>query len=168
MQASRSEARRLSLRKNIDELPRLAHWIEAWTQQGASPDLAFAISLCVEEAVANIIMYSSTENDRLDITVELQRKGNVLTAQIEDNGRAFDPTEVPSPSLAASIEDAKVGALGIHLMRSFADAMYYEHRDGRKLFITAEAKDGEQIVATCKATYITVDPSRFAGAPDPR
>ncbi len=43
-----------------------------------------------------------------------------------------------------------------------------EHREDRKLFITAEAKDGEQIVATCKATYITVDPSRFAGAPDPR
>jgi len=43
-----------------------------------------------------------------------------------------------------------------------------ESRERRKLFITAEARDGDQIVATCKATYITVDPSRFAGAPDPR
>src|SRR5579871_3978451 len=39
-----------------------------------------------------------------------------------------------------------------------------ERRDGRKLFITSEAKHGEQVVATCKATYITVDPNRFAGA----
>jgi acyl-coenzyme A thioesterase PaaI-like protein len=41
-------------------------------------------------------------------------------------------------------------------------------RERRKLFITAEATAGETVVATCRATYITVDPSLFAGAPDPR
>jgi acyl-coenzyme A thioesterase PaaI-like protein len=45
-------------------------------------------------------------------------------------------------------------------------------RERRKLFITAEmhaaAEPGAPIVATCKATYITVDPSIFAGSPDPR
>lgn len=41
-------------------------------------------------------------------------------------------------------------------------------REGRKLFIDGEARAGDTIVATCKAIYITVDPSRFAGAPDPR
>ena len=41
-------------------------------------------------------------------------------------------------------------------------------RERRKLFISAEARAGEEIVATCKAIYITVDPSRFAQLPDPR
>jgi acyl-coenzyme A thioesterase PaaI-like protein len=41
-------------------------------------------------------------------------------------------------------------------------------RERRKLFISAEAHAGEQLVATCHAIYITVDPTRFAGAPDPR
>jgi acyl-coenzyme A thioesterase PaaI-like protein len=41
-------------------------------------------------------------------------------------------------------------------------------RERRKLFITAEMTAGDQTVATCKAIYITVDPSVFAGAPDPR
>jgi acyl-coenzyme A thioesterase PaaI-like protein len=43
-----------------------------------------------------------------------------------------------------------------------------EGRERRKLFITAEATAGGQVVATCRATYITVDPALFAGAPDPR
>ena len=43
-----------------------------------------------------------------------------------------------------------------------------EGRERRKLFITAEARHGELLVATCKATYITVDPTKFAGFPDPR
>ena len=41
-------------------------------------------------------------------------------------------------------------------------------RERRKLFISAEMHAGEVLVATCRAIYITVDPSRFAGAPDPR
>lgn len=43
-----------------------------------------------------------------------------------------------------------------------------ESRERRKLFITAEARHGEQVVATCRAIYITVDPTKFAGFPDPR
>ena len=30
-----------------------------------------------------------------------------------------------------SLQEARVGDLGIHLMRSFADGMHYERRDGR-------------------------------------
>jgi acyl-coenzyme A thioesterase PaaI-like protein len=45
---------------------------------------------------------------------------------------------------------------------------WLDSRDGRKLYIHADAHAGEQLVATCKAVYITVDPSRFAAAPDPR
>jgi len=41
-------------------------------------------------------------------------------------------------------------------------------RERRKLFISAEARAGGEIVATCHAIYITVDPSIFAGSPDPR
>ena len=41
-------------------------------------------------------------------------------------------------------------------------------RERRKLFIEAEAHHGDELVATCNAIYITVDPTRFAGAPDPR
>jgi acyl-coenzyme A thioesterase PaaI-like protein len=41
-------------------------------------------------------------------------------------------------------------------------------RERRKLFISAELRTSEAVVATCRAIYIAVDLSRFAGAPDPR
>ena len=43
-----------------------------------------------------------------------------------------------------------------------------ESRERRKLFITAEARHEGTVIATCRAIYITVDPSRFSGFPDPR
>jgi acyl-coenzyme A thioesterase PaaI-like protein len=41
-------------------------------------------------------------------------------------------------------------------------------RERRKLFISADASAGDTVIATCRAIYITVDPSIFSGAPDPR
>jgi serine/threonine-protein kinase RsbW len=124
-------ASRLLLRKDVAELERLAGWIEGFTRQGTSPDVSFAVQLCLEEAVANIIMYGGAKDDPLEIAVELERNGTTLVARIEDNGRQFDPTRAPPPALAVSLEEAKVGDLGIHLMRSFASGMDYERRDGR-------------------------------------
>jgi len=125
------EARRLVLRNDVAELQRLAGWVEGFAEQGISSDVSFAVQLCLEEAVANIIMYGAASGDPLEIAVELERNGATLVALIEDNGRQFDPTRAPPPAVATSLEKAKVGDLGIHLMRSFASGMNYERRDGR-------------------------------------
>jgi anti-sigma regulatory factor (Ser/Thr protein kinase) len=69
------DARRLVLRNDLAELDRLAGWIEGWAQQNLSPDLSFAVQLCLEEAVANIIMYSVAKDGRLEIAVELDPHG---------------------------------------------------------------------------------------------
>ena len=128
---SNAEASRLVLRNDVAELERLAGWIEGFTRQGTSPDVSFAVQLCLEEAVANIIMYGGAKDDALVIAVELERNCGTLVARVEDNGRQFDPTRAPPPAPAASLEEAKVGEVGIHLMRSFANGMDYERRDGR-------------------------------------
>jgi serine/threonine-protein kinase RsbW len=124
-------AKRLLLHRDLAELERLAIWLEGWAMRDLSPELSFAIQVCLEEAVANIIMYSATTDDRLEIVIEVERRNQSLVAQIEDNGSAFDPTQVPRPPIPTSLAEAKVGNLGIHLMRSFASDMHYERRDSR-------------------------------------
>src|SRR5262245_45963580 len=125
------DARKLLLHRDLAELERLAVWIEGWANWDLSPELSFAVQVCLEEAVANIIMYSTTADDRLEIVVEVERSDRALVAWIEDNGSAFDPTQVPRPPVPASLAEAKVGNLGIHLMRSFANGLHYERRDSR-------------------------------------
>ena len=89
---SNLEANRLELRSDLAELKRLAGWIKAQTQQGLSADTSFAIQLCLEEAVTNIIMHGGgAKDDRLRIAIELERDGGTLVARIEDTGWEFDP-----------------------------------------------------------------------------
>lgn len=129
---SNLESNPLELCGDLSGLRRLAGWIEARSQHGLSADTWFAVQLCLEEAVANIIMHGGgAKDDRLQIAVALERNGGTLVARIEDSGREFDPTQFSPPSVAKSLEEAKVGDLGIHLMRSFASDMHYERRDGR-------------------------------------
>jgi serine/threonine-protein kinase RsbW len=109
-----------------------------------------AVQVCLEEAVANIMMYSAAKDAPLKIIVEVERRDQTLVARIEDNGSAFDPTQVPRPPVPTSLTQAKVGNLGIHLMRSFASGTHYERRDGRNRltmrFIEENAKDRESKV----------------------
>jgi serine/threonine-protein kinase RsbW len=125
------EANRLELRGGLSELRRLAEWISARTPHVISTDTLFAVQLSLEEAVANIIMHGGARDDRFAITIELERDGATLVAHIEDTGCEFDPTQFPPLSMAKSLEDAKVGDYGIHLMRCFATGMHYERQQGR-------------------------------------
>jgi serine/threonine-protein kinase RsbW len=126
-----SKSQRLVLRNDLAELDRLAHWTENWTGHGISSEATFAVQLCLEEVVANIIMHSSTSAERLEIAVELERVGRAVVARIEDNGRAFDPTQVPPLVAPTSLAEAKVGHFGVHLVRSFASRMDYKRTRGR-------------------------------------
>jgi len=125
-------ARRLLLHRDLAELERLAVWIEGWAMRDLSASLSFAVQVCLEEAVANIMMYSAAKDAPLKIIVEVERRDQTLVARIEDNGSAFDPTQVPRPPVPTSLTQAKVGNLGIHLMRSFVSCMHYERHDSRK------------------------------------
>src|SRR5262245_21252542 len=122
---------RLLLHRDLAELERLAVWLEGWAMRDLSADLSFAVQVCLEDAVANIIMYSTTTDDLLEIVVEVKRSDRAVVARIEDNGSAFDPTQVLRPPVSASLAEAKVGNLGIHLMRTFSSAMHYERRASR-------------------------------------
>jgi anti-sigma regulatory factor (Ser/Thr protein kinase) len=127
---SSAESSRLVLQSDLAELQRLAAWIEGWARKDVSSDLSFAVQVCLEEAVANVIMYGGMSDARLKIVIEVERNDTTLVARVVDNGRQFDPTQVPPPSIPASLAEAKIGDLGIHLMRSFASGMHYERRDG--------------------------------------
>jgi anti-sigma regulatory factor (Ser/Thr protein kinase) len=123
-------AARVSLKRELGELDRLSAWLQAIEKQiGLVPDVAFALELCLEEAIANIIMYGDAKNQG-DIRVTVRRSSPGLVAKIEDDGRQFDPTTVPAPILPQSLEDAETGNLGVHLIRTFATDMRYERNSG--------------------------------------
>jgi serine/threonine-protein kinase RsbW len=60
-------------------------------------------------------------------------------AEIEDDGRPFNPLETPPPNVGASLPEKPIGGLGIHLAKTMMDSMAYR-REAEKNILTIRKK----------------------------
>jgi len=127
-------AETLTIKGELDELQRCSEWVaEASGRLELPANVAFSLDLCFEEAIANIILYGlkeAPEEDR-DVVIRMGVDAGVLHVVIEDRGMAFDPTAAPDHEAPSDLDQAKIGGLGILLLRKFTKAMSYERTDGR-------------------------------------
>jgi anti-sigma regulatory factor (Ser/Thr protein kinase) len=128
----------LVLRNDSGALARMTEWILGVCQAAAlGTKSAFALQLCLEEAVANIIEHGEGAARASEIVVAVVREGDRVILTVEDNGAPFDPTKMAAPLLPRTIEEATAGGLGIHLMRRFASDVEYRREGGRnQLWLT--------------------------------
>jgi serine/threonine-protein kinase RsbW len=131
----------IRLDRALAELNRLGAWTTDLVQ-GRPASTLFALDLCLEEAVSNIVKYGVlAAGDASEIVVTLAAGDEGLAVRIEDDGEEFDPTLAAVPPLPATIEDAAVGGLGVLLMQKFATRIRYE-RLGRRNRLTLVFADG--------------------------
>ena len=131
---SNAAKRHLSLRNDIHQIPLLAEFVDAISQEkDLDPSLTNDLNLALEEAVSNVMLYAYPEGSDGLVNVEAILDKNRLTFVLSDNGKAFDPTEAPEADIKASADDRPIGGLGIHLVRTIMDAVNYQRSDGKNL-----------------------------------
>jgi anti-sigma regulatory factor (Ser/Thr protein kinase) len=117
----------LVLELRMDELNRVAGWLtEASARLGFSEQVVFKLNLCIEEHFANLIMHEPEPKPESAVSFDLERDGTSTTLRIHDHCRPFDPTGVVTAQQPTSLEEAKIGGLGLQLIESFSDSSKYE------------------------------------------
>ena len=86
------------------------------------------MELCLDEVVANIAMHGGSTVG--DIAVEIDHDAVAIIARVEDGGAKFDPTADTQP-LPQSLDEAKIGGLGLVLVRRLSTDMRYERIGAR-------------------------------------
>jgi serine/threonine-protein kinase RsbW len=135
--AAKSEPR-LTIRSRIEDLALLWPWAESLANEHAVPtDTRFAIHLCLEEALSNVIRHGYNGQPDRPITIEFLSGPDEVVFTVEDRAPAFDPLavsaveETPAP---ASIAEIPLGGRGIRLIRKFAGSLAYQRlADGNRL-----------------------------------
>jgi serine phosphatase RsbU (regulator of sigma subunit)/anti-sigma regulatory factor (Ser/Thr protein kinase) len=91
------------------------------------------LDLCVIELVSNTVFHAYS-NGPGEIGLELAFGPGSVSFTIIDSGPPFDPMSVPPHVVPASLEEATIGGLGIHLVRKIAAECHYERRGHENLF----------------------------------
>ena len=125
----------LTLVNQLSDVAKLSSFVEAFgVAEGLAPEAVYSLNLALDEVVTNVIRYAHEDDGREHpIVVRLALERDVLTAQVEDDGRAFNPLEAPAPDLEASLDERPIGGLGIFLVRSVMNSVEYRREDGRNV-----------------------------------
>ncbi|MBI4470825.1 MAG: ATP-binding protein [Acidobacteria bacterium] len=122
----------IRLRNDLAEIQRMHDAVTAFAGRCRLPEeVRLALDLSLEEVLVNVISYGFPDPGSHEIEVIIRVDGKRLTAEVQDDGLAFNPLEHPEPETAKPIDERPVGGLGIHLIRQLMERIEY-HRRGEK------------------------------------
>ena len=137
-------ADRFVMGNDLGELRRMSQWIRESAAAAKIPDdLVFALEFCANEAVTNIISYAYDDGARHEIVLELTPTERAAKLVIRDDGKPFDVPRAPEHIAPASLANARVGGLGIHLIRKLMAHCDYR-REGKFNVLSLETQQTTQ------------------------
>jgi len=124
----------VSFKNQLGEIERLGQVVTEFAQcQHWSPQVLFEVNVSLEEILTNVISYAYEDDKEHEIVLRLSSADGEITAEVEDEGRPFNPLEVAEPDINKPIEERQVGGLGIYLVRKFMTNLTYERREEKNL-----------------------------------
>lgn len=130
----------LVLDSRLSELSRAQLWAATLTDRlSLSVNIRYAIQLCLEEALANVVLHGYQNESGRPIVIRRWRSSDTLYFAIEDKASHFSPADTPlsngTPE-SSNLELLTPGGNGIRLLRHFAGSLAYERlSEGNRLTI---------------------------------
>ena len=123
----------LQLRNQVSGIKQLCEKMDAFGKlHGLSNSLIYGANLAIEELFVNIVSHAYEDGREHIIGIGLSLTGKKLTITIEDDGKEFDPTSIPSrPTERISLDDIEDMELGLRMVRKLADVITYKREDGQ-------------------------------------
>ena len=90
------------------------------------------LHLIAEELYTNIFSYAYSNNEG-EIEVVLRKENDVIEYKFLDKGIPYNPLEHPDPDVTLPPESREQGGLGILIVKSSVDEIYYENKDGKNI-----------------------------------
>ncbi len=84
------------------------------------------LEVIFEELVSNTIRHGFTKHSNQSIHVSIDPKPEAIEFTFEDDGEPFNPLEMAAPEGFSSIENARIGGLGIPLVVRLSANLRYE------------------------------------------
>lgn len=129
-----AEGHRLVVSNRFSELRRASQWVRSFAhQRQLEHQVAGWLELSVNEALTNIMSYAYCDDASHDIVVVLNAQPDRICVEFEDDGKPFNPLDLPVEEPATSLEKSRPTGRGIALMRNLMDELHYVRRGSRNV-----------------------------------
>jgi anti-sigma regulatory factor (Ser/Thr protein kinase) len=109
---------------SLASIAEAAKWVDQIaTEQNLPSDKTYALRVCAEEVLTNIVRHGGLPSPQIEITIGLYPDRIELI--VEDDGKPFDVSASTPRRVGQPLEDATIGGLGIQLINSFSDRLSY-------------------------------------------
>jgi serine/threonine-protein kinase RsbW len=117
---------RLVIGNTIAEMVKVIEFVEKFGAAHGIPQAAINdLNVCLDELLNNTISYGYDDQAPHSIAIDLTLAAGLLTADIKDDGKPFDPRKsTPKPS-RGTIQSRAVGGLGLHFVKTLMDEVGY-------------------------------------------
>jgi anti-sigma regulatory factor (Ser/Thr protein kinase) len=137
------DALSFTLQNRLSELERLAQEVEEFAKaHRLSAAALHAVNLALDEIVTNIISYGFDDTAEHAIVLRFSLEGDDWVAEVEDDGKPFNPLDVPEPNIAAPLEQQENHGRGIFLVRKVMDRVEYHRREDRNVLTLRKRVSG--------------------------
>lgn len=91
----------------------------------------FQLEVAVEELFVNVANYAYAPNEgNVTVRIDVVKEPAGVTVTFIDSGVPFDPLAKPDPDVANTLDDQKIGGLGIYMVKKSMDLVTYDYKDG--------------------------------------
>ena len=84
--------------------------------------------IALDEVVSNVVRCSGASGIALEVRFSRAKKG--VTVSVSDDGKPFNPLQMPEPDTTLAPEERPTGGLGILLLRKIMDSLDYRYAHG--------------------------------------
>ena len=140
----------LCMSNDIEELNKLEPFLNGiFEREHLDMSMLPQIDLALEEAVTNIIMYAYPEGEKGTAELTVEVADGQISATLIDSGTPFNPLQQQEANLDVSLEERKIGGLGIHLIKEIMDVVEYAYENGRNVLkMKKNGRGGERHEST--------------------
>ena len=111
---------------SLAEITAATQWVDQLALKlKLTSDKTYALRLCAEELLTNILSHGGSEAPRIRMTIAML-PGRRVELVVEDDGKPFDVSAANPRQVGRPIEKAQPGGLGIGLIRNCTDRLNYE------------------------------------------
>jgi anti-sigma regulatory factor (Ser/Thr protein kinase) len=120
----------LELVLGVDGVSAAVERAQAWLEEEGEVDAraAMHVALTLDELLTNASTHGGAGGQAAQVRLEVA--ADRVKVQIVDPAAEYDPRQAPEPDLDASLEDKRIGGLGVHLVIKLSrDLTYVRDKD---------------------------------------